>query len=275
MRLAVCQGLMRWTFENAGRWTSGHSLDTADLIIVTMFARSGRTYEGVVRCLGESAFGEQGLMLNRSLFEDMIDAHWVSLNRELAAERLGQHDLHSRLLRAETQRRFPERFDGPPPRIKVTNEERKALNLLFGKSGSRSWTGVPGLDRRVEEVKGCWQTESEQRALLWWAAWVHKLSNEMLHPSALSLGRLGSPTVTESGGLQWQFGSTRDLLAQALHGAFFTFGQLVGLVIELFSPEDGEELGERLRSGDATFVRAKQWEDSDVIDAGPPEDTPA
>ncbi len=36
------------------------------------------TYEAVVRWLGERAFGEQGLMLNRSLFEDMVDAHFTS-----------------------------------------------------------------------------------------------------------------------------------------------------------------------------------------------------
>jgi hypothetical protein len=35
----------------------------------------------VVKHLGNKGFGEQVVMLNRSLFEDMIDARWVSLNR--------------------------------------------------------------------------------------------------------------------------------------------------------------------------------------------------
>jgi hypothetical protein len=209
-------------------------------------------------------------MLNRSLFEDVIDAHWVSLHRELAVERLAQHDLHSRLLRAQTQRNFPEVFDSPPPSVKVSNEERKALDRLFGKSGSGSWTGVRWLDQRVNEVKGCWKTESAQRVLLFWEAWVLKLSNEVLHPSAFSIGRLGSPTETQSGGLEWHFGSTPDWLPQALHGAFFIFGQLVGLVIELFSPGDGQELAERMKAGDGAFERAAQWEKTGFIDEPSP-----
>jgi hypothetical protein len=269
LRLGICQGLMRWSFENVERWTADRSLESADLIIVTIFARSGRTYEAVVRWLGERAFGEQGLMLNRSLFEDMIDAHWVSLNRDLAVQRLAQHDLYSRLLRSDTQRRFPDHFDGPPPKIKVTNEERKALRQLYGKSGSRSWTGVDGLVERVEAVKGCWRTEDEQTTLLWWTAWVHKLTNEVLHPSAFSIGRLGSPTVGDDGGFEWHFGSTREWLEQALHGAFFTFGQLAGLMIEEYAPEDAQALRERMESGHDAFARAKRWEETGVFDESP------
>jgi hypothetical protein len=265
LRLGICQGLLRWSFENAERWTKGQKLEPADLIIVTIFARSARTYEAVVRWLGERAFGEQGLMLNRSLFEDMVDAHWVSLNRELAVERLAQHDLYSRLLRSDTQRKFPKHFEEPPPKIKVSNEERKELRALFGPSGSKSWTGVPGLDDRVDAVKCCWKTPAEQETLLWWTAWVHKLSNEVLHPSSFSIGRLGSPQLTDAGNLEWQFGGTPEWLDQALHGAFFTFGQLVGLLIEEYQPEDAEALADRVKAGDDAFARAKRWEETGDI----------
>jgi hypothetical protein len=98
-----------------------------------------------VRWLGQRLYSEQALMLNRALFEDMVDIHWVSLNPDLATERLIQHDKYSRLLRADVQRKWPDFFEGrKPPPIKVTNEERKELKSLFGGSGSKSWTGRCG-----------------------------------------------------------------------------------------------------------------------------------
>ena len=67
-------------------------------LIATIFARSTRTFEAVVKHLGDKGFGEQGLMLDRSLFEDMVDARWVSLNPELAGERFVAHDGWTRYL---------------------------------------------------------------------------------------------------------------------------------------------------------------------------------
>jgi hypothetical protein len=216
LRIGTCRAVLEWVFENIEGWTAGKSKDGADLILVSIFARSARTYEAIVRCLGERGFGEQGLMLNRSLFEDMIDARWVSLNRDLAVQRLHQHDLYSRLLRADAQRKYADWFDGrKPPAIKVSNEERKELRVLFGKSGSGSWTGVHSLDDRVDSVKACWGPEG-QKALLFWHDWVQKLMNEVLHPSAFSLGRLGAPTVhrddDDRESFEWHFGSTREWL---------------------------------------------------------------
>lgn len=266
LRLGTCQHLLRWAVDRAESWTSDKDLDASDLIIVTFFVRSGRTYEAIVRCLGESGFGEQAQMLNRSLFEDMIDAHWVSLNRELALKRLEQHDLYSRLLRADTQRKFPGYYDGPPPPIKVSNEERRELRSLFGRTGSGSWTGVRSLDDRVQAVKGCWRSEDQQSLLLWWAAWVHKTSNELLHPSALSLARIGSPKATPTGGLEWRFGSTRHLLPHALSAAFYTFSNLVGLIVGEFAPHDTDNLAELVRSAEDSFSSADRWEDTGVFD---------
>jgi hypothetical protein len=83
-----------------------------DLLIQTISARSTRTYEGVVEHLGNRGFAEQGAMLNRSLFEDMVDARWVSLNPDLAVERLRKHDRYSHALRLDVANRFPEYTQG-------------------------------------------------------------------------------------------------------------------------------------------------------------------
>lgn len=261
LRIGMCQSVLRWTIAHAEQLTKDKQLSGSDLILITIFVRSTRTYEAVVRCLGERCFGEQGLMLNRSLFEDMIDAHWVSLNGDLAVRRLEQHDLYSRLLRVATQRKFPRFFDGEaPPKITVSNEERKELRSLYGKSGSRSWTGISSLDNRVAEVEHLWPTEEGREELRWWTAWVHKLSNEVLHPSAFSLGRLGPPTIEQDGSLQWHFGSTRGWLPQALHGALWIFGQLTTLVIDTYNPSLREEFDNLWRQAMKAFPQASEIE---------------
>jgi hypothetical protein len=189
VRLRACARLMEWVAANAGPMTNGCARGTADLILLSIFARSTRTYEAIVRHLGEKAFGEQGFMLSRSLFEDMVDVHWVSLNEDLAVERLEQHDLYSRLLRADTRRAFPAMFDGQPPaKITVTNEQRKELRRLFGKSGSGSWTGRKSLD----DVLECWKTEDDRQLVRFWEAWVLKTSNEFCTRRRFHRPRVGA-----------------------------------------------------------------------------------
>jgi hypothetical protein len=261
LRIHACQRLLRWAAENAETWTAGRELDVSDLLLLTIFARSTRTYEAVVRWLGEGGFGEQGMMLNRSLFEDMVDAHWVAQNPVLAVERLRQHDLYSRLLRAETQRRFPDWFDGRrPPSLKVANEQRREMRKLFGKHGSNSWTGVPSTDERLASVLSCWKSEEDRRQVQFWAAWVHKLMNEVLHPSSFSIGRLGAPIVNERQNFEWRFGSTTEWLTQALHAALWTYSQTVGLIIERYHSMSQERFSELYTEAHRDFRRATHWE---------------
>jgi hypothetical protein len=274
LRIGTCRTLLHWTFENVEGWTANKNKDPADLILISIFARSARTFEAIVRCLGERGFGEQGLMLNRSLFEDMIDAHWVSINRDLAVQRLGQHDLYSRLLRADTQRKYPQWFEGrKPPAIKVSNGERKELRAIFGRSGSGSWTGTNSLDDRVNAVRECWG--DSQETLLFWHDWVQKFMNEVLHPSAFSLGRLGAPTIhgdADSGeSFEWHFGSTPKWLKQSLHASFWTFGQFVALVIDEFHPEARSTFNEREDQGNRAFREASHWEKTGTLTALPPD----
>lgn len=264
LRIGTANQYLQWVFDNAEQWTAGRQEEHgADLILISIFARSARTYEGIVRCLGEKGFGEQGLMLNRSLFEDMIDAHWLSINRDLATNRLYKHDIYSRLLRAETQRKYPKVFDGrKPPPIKVTNEERKEMQSLFGQSGSGSWTGVRSLDERVDLVKHLWG-EAEEALMFWWD-WVQKLHNEVLHPSAFSLARLGAPTIhqdeNDGESLEWHFGSTVEWLGRSVHAAYWTFSQTVSLIVDEFAPNSREQLNERDRIASQAFRNASHWE---------------
>lgn len=87
--LGWCHGLLAAGSEVAADWYDrggGPVRSTVDLMISSMFSRSTRAYEAIVRHLGIRGDAEQGTMLNRSLWEDMVDAHWTSINGDLAVE---------------------------------------------------------------------------------------------------------------------------------------------------------------------------------------------
>jgi hypothetical protein len=258
LRVASAQRLLHWATEAAPGWAPpSHG---AHWILLSLFARSTRTYEAVVRWLAEHGFGEQGLMLDRSLFEDMMDARWISLNPDLAVERLAQHDRYSQLLRADVQNRFRHEFGGrKPPSPKVTPDERKQLRDLFGKSGGRSWTGVDN-DDRLKEILPSWKSQAEQDNVRFWFAWAYKLQNETLHPSGFSIGRLGGPT--ESGNDQWEFrfGSTPTWLWMAISAAVWAYTQTLDLMIDELGGGDHSALNELWSQVERDLRQASHWE---------------
>ena len=269
LRYHVCERYLRWVAENAEGWTASQALGGADLLLLTFFARSTRTYEAATRWLAKRAFGEQALMLNRSLYEDMLDAHWIALNPDLAVERMKEHDLVSRLLRAQTQRDFASWFDGAePPEIPVSPEEEQRLMRLF-RGGTASWTGVSS-KAKFDAILECWKTEQDRDQVRFMNAWVVKLMNEVLHPSAFSIARMGAPSFGESEGIQWRFGSTPEWLPQAMHFAFWTYSQTVGLVLERYASEQHQRDGAmQFAEGNRDFGRAARWAKTGVLD--PPE----
>lgn len=156
---ALLDGVASYTADWRGH--GGRAIaDLADVVIHTIFARSTRTYEAIVEHLGGRGFGEQAAMLNRSLFEDMVDAYWVSLNRELAVERLGQHHRYSNRLKLDVAQGFPAYFGADVPELKppIDDDERGKLAALFGTYGERSWTGL-NLHARFAAIETCWADE--------------------------------------------------------------------------------------------------------------------
>ena len=191
-QLAHCQKLLAAVTDTVQCWKQhgGRPFRTgADQLIQTIFARSTRTYEAVVEHLGSRGFAEQGAMLNRSLFEDMVDARWVSLNPNLAVERLSQHDRYSQVLRLDVAARFPEYVQDvlkqlDPP---MSHEERTESTGLFGRYGDGPWTGVSLYDR-FKDVESTWAEGLARRQADFIRAWVHRLNNETPSPERLLAG---------------------------------------------------------------------------------------
>lgn len=211
-------------------------------------------------------------MLCRSLWEDMVDAHWVADNPALAVDRLELHHRFSRYLRAQTQRTFKKLFEGrdPPPQ-KVSAKELTEMRKLFGKYGTRSWTGVSG-QKRLTSIIHHWKTDDDREAAEFMGAWVLKLLNETIHPTALSIGRMGSPVVNKAGNFEYRFGSTPDWLTHALHAALWTYAQTVGLVLELYCPAAKSDLVQHFLGADRGFKQAARWERTGRLEEPPTDD---
>lgn len=246
-QLAHAQTLLREVTRPIGNWkeNGGRAFETVtDVLIQAIFARSTRTYAAVVGHLGDRGFAEQGAMLNRSLFEDMVDARWVSFNPELAIERLRQHDRYSQALRLDVAARFPEYLGNVLPELDppMSDEERKKLRDLFGTYGDGSWTGI-SLYERFKAIEGSWDQGLARRQADFMRAWMHRLNNETLHLSAYSLGRLGSPKNIENE-LHFNLGSTEDYLLDVLWCAFWTYLQTVWLLWDTFGLRGKDEIDE-------------------------------
>jgi hypothetical protein len=63
--------------------------------------------------------------------------------------------------------------------------------------------------------------------------WVQRENNETLHLSSYSLAGVGGPMLKDNA-LHFRIGSTEQLLGPALLWAFWTYGQTVTLVFDVF-----------------------------------------
>jgi len=203
--------------------------------LVIVLSRSLNTYWSATE-LARMGFGPQAVMLNRSLFEDMIDAHWITVEPTLAVQRIDEHQLHGRMLLADAVR-----AEGLPEAELVTFDpaERSSLDGIFGEYGDRSWTGL-GVHSRVMAVEHLWEPEEGGRPLLhFYRRFVQRESNQILHLSAFSMtGQVRERTATE---LTVALGPSADeYVGKALVASFYCFGQLISLVRDTFGFGDAE-----------------------------------
>lgn len=261
LRLRACQRLLDWVRENAASWTAQHDFEAIDLLVLSFFSRSSQTFRGVI-VLGERGFGEQCSMLTRSLFEDTVDVHWVHANPDLATDRIAQHDKFSRYLRLQTRNAYRWVFDeaDEPQPFTYTDAELEAWRETFGRHGSKSWTGTPSLHTRVEQIAHLWPTEDGARHLRFMRDYAYKMQNEILHPSGLSIARVGSPAGHADGTMEWNLGSTRVLLTQALFASLWSYTQTVGLIVQRYRESADPELSAKCAEADRDFRQAGHWE---------------
>jgi hypothetical protein len=229
-RLEACERLREFAVSLTEPWC-GRALDEdriEDLLVVVIFSRSTKTFWAATD-LARTGFGDQAAMLNRSLFEDMVDAHWVTLEPELARQRLEEHDLHGRMLLAEAITNEGDVL--PADEIPTFDpEERRRLDAIFGRYGHQSWTGA-GLHDRVERIRHLWR-DPKLAGLDFMRRIVHRENNQLLHLGAYSIAQQIRGRTNDT--LTVKFGPNTDHVGNSLLAAFWIFGQTVSHVLSTF-----------------------------------------
>lgn len=214
-------------------------------LLLAFLMRGIETYNAM-GVLGKHGFGEQAAMLNRSLFEQMLDAHWLAENEEHGIELMGEHETLTRAEFAASSKRHPAVFPAPKEDADLPSAAEIArLRTKFAKGGM-SWT-ARRLRDRLAEVKKRWPGGGEDLSLF--ADLPHKVDNLWLHPSPFALQ---ASIATEDGKTSLGHGPGGFFVPQALFAGTWSIGQLVTLVLQRCGfPEQSSERFEKKAWGPA------------------------
>lgn len=252
--LAACRSLLDFSLVQLGDWSGRPIKRGADRVILAEAVRATKTL-GAVVALCDAGFGEQAMMLNRSLFEGMAVAHWVATHRRDAVGLFARHERFTRLLWYETLKAAGW-LDEIDPRLRpsIGPKRRKELVDLFTKYGTKAWwrMSVPALLAEIED-----QWDAQGRADLWLHHdVVYRLSNQMLHSTATSVSaafvnRSKAPLVMTAS-------ASDQFISQALYAAHWTYGQMFTLLIDVFKLTSGRAFRDLWQaSGQEAFGSAR------------------
>src|SRR6266511_2477851 len=124
-QFAACDALYEFARSHRPNQSAASS---ADRLIVATYARGSKTYQGALR-LAYIGYGAQSFMLGRSLWEDMLVAHWVKLNPDTAPRQLDDHRRMTLAVYEGELRRFGLNVPDAPP---LDRAERDRLRREFG-----------------------------------------------------------------------------------------------------------------------------------------------
>lgn len=219
-------------------WQDRQLQSDAEGLVIAVLCRSLDTYCASLR-LASDGYGTQAQMLNRSLFEDMVDAHWIATDPDTAMLRYAQHAEHSAMLWADVVRKRPEMWpdlEVPP----IDQKRRDELNVIYKQHGTVPWSGL-NIYERVKLIEHHWQ--DGRKYLRTFRDLSQRDNNETLHLSSASLRAVLDASAPD-GEMSFVCGPREDRVDRALFGAFWPFAQTVGLVVD----EYGLDLSPRQRT---------------------------
>jgi hypothetical protein len=237
--LDACDEILAEILERANPWqgrsinATGNLRPTADEIIAMEFSRTLTSYRASIK-LARTGYAEQAAMLNRSLFEGMLVAHWVHINEDLAVANFRRAGLLNDYLWVERlgNTGWFEDGDVPVEAIEVDEEELQAMKADFGRYGEKLWTGHNSIRELLPEVEDLWQNEIAKRELHNYLRIANTDNNQILHSTVSGLSRLISRQ--EDDGLRLWLGASNRHVPQALYGAYWNFANLVTLIFDRF-----------------------------------------
>jgi len=218
---AACEALL--DFVKSRRPESPGDDDPAGELIFRTYIRGSKGFQGVFK-LAFDGYGSQAFTIGRTVYEDMLVAHWIFLNPQEAPAKFRRHE---RLARYRL-RLGRERADLPPSADESPDLEPTDLAELkaeFGRGGH--WTGRTHANLR-DAVRS--EFEGNHRRLLEQVHEIlHALSNLAVHHSYLSLD--ASVAVLPDGRRFADVGPSPTFVPQALFIGFFSYYHLVLLLL--------------------------------------------
>jgi uncharacterized protein DUF5677 len=212
--LADCDRILQHAIGMFENWTGRGIESTADGLVVAILARSTDTFTCSLRSV-RLGYGAQAAMLNRSLFEDMVDAHWLITDPETAQARYLDHHEHSRMLLADAVATFP--TCTPISTSRVRPGRAKASGQSVRGLRQKPWSGL-SLHERVKLIKDQWTTKMDREGLRFMHAVAHRENNQTLHVSAQSLGAVAAPD--DRGRPAFRVGPRPDMVRRAMFGTY-------------------------------------------------------
>jgi len=223
-------------------------------LIIALYARASTTLQALV-LLVENGYGQQAMILNRAVFELLVDAYWIDANRDLAAERFVQHARFQQHLQREGLAPYADRLDLQIPEERLGKTELTELRKLYRRSAG-SWTGR-SVKERVENIIESFDEEFDREQLRTLHDIVYRLDNQELHPSPWSLKRVLRRVPFESAGemLQFRIAPEPELGPHAVRCGWWMYLQVLHLLIDLFEAPLEDAL-DRLRE-EAPWARSQ------------------
>jgi Family of unknown function (DUF5677) len=168
---------------------------TVQGIISGTAARCEKTFEAVLH-LSKNGYTQQAAMLIRSMFEDVIVAHWLLLHEdegEFYGERFLRHQ-HAMYLAAD---RVSKRYGAPTADLSEIRDHEADLEAEFGPTAERSWWGrnamnesnrLPAMVAEIGSADRFWgRTYGETPILRETYDMVVKWANQFLHHTAFGI----------------------------------------------------------------------------------------
>jgi SEC-C motif len=236
LELAALEDLEALTDHLLEVWpTKTGTRDEADRIIALAIARGTTTFKAALALI-RVGFGREAGMLNRSMFEGMAVAHWVSAEPQVAADRFrkaNEFEIHLMREKAATLDSDQVVPSGPG---EPDAEELAEAKRLFGPNNDRMWTGHRNIWELVDSIEDQWE-EPGRTVLRLYLRFEHVGNTKQMHASASAIFGLAlDPVTVREGrtGMTMRIGPGPDWLDGATLGAFFNHSNLLSLLVDHF-----------------------------------------
>jgi hypothetical protein len=235
-RVELCRTLSAFVKDAFGGRRQSHT--PGNRMILSRWAGATSTFDAVLM-LAQASYGDQVMMLSRTLFEAMLDGYWISLN-PVEAQRLAVLHYRQAQLLMPPAWNAHERLPGDPelPTLPEALAVQDQTRALFGDYGQRHWTlldvwkRINAVDRAVPQDK-----PGELRARYQTA---NLTANLLLHGSGTAMNdRIGPDKVVWPGVINTTViaGPTTTYLTEGLRHAYWSYARLCLLVANRYATE--------------------------------------